>query len=173
MGEKKLEIQFAPDAVAAVIELSEGYPSSAHLIARDAAIFAAETSSRLVTTKDIKSAIVKAFTDADEHLRKKYERSLNSGRADEYRKVLMAIAHCRADQIKNRDIVESYKKYVKGDASDAQVRAFVSNLAAEDSSRLLQRTAPGVYKFTDPRLPGFIRLAQSFDRAHQLDIHAV
>ena len=167
MGEKKLGIQFEPDAVAAIIEISEGYPSSAHLIARDASIFAVETGSRQVSTKDIKSAIVKAFIDADEHVRKKYERSLTSGRADEYRKVLMAIAHCRADQIKNRDIVASYKTYVKGDATDAQVRAFVSNLAADDSSRLLQRTAPGVYKFTDPRLPGFIRLAQS---AHRLEL---
>jgi hypothetical protein len=173
MGEKKLGIQFNPEATAAIVEISEGYPASAHLVAGDAAAFAAEAGNRLVTVADVKSAIVKAFTDFDEQLRKKYERSLKSERAEEYRKVLMAIAHCRADQIKSRDILESYKERVKGAATEAQVRAFVNNLAADDTSRVLQRTAPGVYRFTDARLPGLIRLAESYERAKQLNVRAV
>jgi histone H3/H4 len=155
-GAKLLDLEFEDDAVTSIAQMSEGFARTTHQVARDAALFAVQGGRRTVTLGDVHRAVQR---DAD--LEDKLEDSIRGSNPAAYRDVLIAAARCDLNKLTTREVIASYREYVRGKASDASIRTLIGRLASDDNSRILQRDGEGGYQFADPRMREFIRLLPS------------
>ena len=79
---------------------------------------------------------------------------------EDYSKILLAAALCKTDEIEAKDIREKYKELYDTDISQGKLNNYFKRLVADDHTCILRRIAKGIYKFTDPRMPSFVKIAQ-------------
>ena len=57
-----------------------------------------------------------------------------------------------------KELRRSYKKLWSNDVTQGWLNNYLQKIVSDDDSNVLKRLAKGVYKFSDPRMPGYIKL---------------
>lgn len=157
-GQQKLGLQFSQNAIAKVVAVSSGYPHFAHLLALKASEDAVAEDRTYIHNSHIIKATDRAVGDAEGTLKNAYLEAIRSS-SDEYKKILLAAALCSEDEIMARKLREQYATFWNSEISQNSLNNYFQKLVADDESCILRRLAQGVYKFTDPRMPSFVRIA--------------
>lgn len=158
-GAEKVGLNFAPSAIRKIVKVSSGYPHFAHLLALKASEAAIGEGRKDIQLGHIQSATNDATGDAEGILRTKYNDAIRSSNTEEFKKILVAAATINQEEFSAANLRDSY--YVLWGAHIEQywLNNYLQKIVANDSSSILRRLAKGVYKFTDPRMPSYIRLA--------------
>lgn len=158
-GANRLKLAFKPEVIKKIISLSSGYPHFTQLLALKSAQEAVVEERKEISLSDLSNALDKSINDAEGTLRKNYFEAVRSTKED-YSKILLAAALCKADEIEAKDIREKYKELYDTDISQGKLNNYFKRLVADDHTCILRRIAKGIYKFTDPRMPSFVKIAQ-------------
>lgn len=159
-GAEKLGLEFEFPVVNAIVRLSSGYPHFAHLLSLKCAEEAIVSDSSTVTLRALHTAIREAVSDAEGSLRREYQEAVRSASTDMFKHVLLAAARIGSQREFNAANWRAEVKKITGKAiSQQELNNYLNRLVATDESCIIKRLGKGVYKFNDPRMPSFIKIA--------------
>lgn len=157
-GEKKLEISFTEGAKKWIVRVSSGYPHFTHLLALKSAEQAISENRVSINIHHIVSATEDAAGDSEGTLKAKYNNAARSSNTDEFKKILLAASICNTEEITAKQLRQEYKNLWKNKINQGWLNNYLQKIVSEDESNIIRRVAKGVYKFTDPRMPSYIKL---------------
>lgn len=164
-GAKKINIEFNPIVIAKIAIVSSGYPYFTHLLALKASEIVIADERNIVTIKDLEYATKQAIDNSEESLSLSYYESVNYKNREMYERILLAAATCREEHFKTSDIVRKYYDLYKESITTKQISSYLKNLVNDDTSKIIRRLYKGAYRFSDPRMPSYVKI----QRAHLPD----
>jgi hypothetical protein len=160
-GARKLSLTFHTQVVSSIVDLSAGYPHFTHLIALKCAEDAIASRRREVNLGDLNAALSRATQDAEGSLLRMYQRAVRSHGTSMYRTILLAAANIDASEFSAQELRRAVAE-VNGEAVTQQsMNNYLKRLVSAGSGTMMKRTAKGVYRFNDPRMPSYIRIASA------------
>lgn len=160
-GQKRLSLNFSKEAIDKIVNLSSGYPHFTHLIALKAAEEAISDERTSINVGHIIHATERARNGAENSLKNSYDKATISNMTEEYRRIVLAAALCKEDSFTASELRDSYMNIWKSSISQASLNNYFQKLVSMDGSCILRRIAKGIYKFSDPRMPSFVRIAEA------------
>lgn len=158
-GSKKVELKFSKAAVKKIANVSSGYAHFAHLLALKAAEKAICEQRKDISLGHINNATNDACGDAEGVLRTTYNNATRSSHTDEFKKILIAAASIVDSEFNSAELRSVYAKLWGVEVNQGWLNNYLQNIVSEGSDTILRRLAKGVYKFNDPRMPSYIKLA--------------
>ena len=162
-GSEKLGLDFEEQAIHAIGEFSAGYPYFTHLLALKCAEEAIAEGRSRITLRDLNPALNAAAQDAEGTLKTLYDTAVRSYQtADMYRLIVRAAAYCATDksEFTSRELREKIKLFSGESVSQNTLSNYFKKLVSNGEDKILQRLAIGVYRFSDPRMPSFVRIVE-------------
>lgn len=164
-GQKKLGLQFTSQAIQRIVAVSSGYPHFTHLLALKAAEDAIAESRKSINVSQVEMATRRAVEDAEGTLRRTYDEAIRSHGTDLYKKILLSASLCKDEEFAAKELRKSYEQIWKEPITQGSLNNYLQRLVSDDGKSILRRLAKGVYRFSDPRMPSYVRIAQ----AHIMD----
>lgn len=163
-GMKKLHLQFDSDVVNAIVKMSAGYPHFTHLLALKCAEDAIAENRSLISREHLEKAVFHAVEDAEETLRRTYEDAARSSGTDMYRNILCAAASLDKQEFSASELRNAVSALTNRPVQQTELNNYLKRLVSDSilvghSTTILRRIAKGVYRFNDPRIPSFIKIA--------------
>ena len=160
-GEQHCNISFDTSVKRKIISLSSGYAYYTHLLALKAAEETIADERVVVTKEDLRNAMNKAANDAEGSLKATYDNATRSSRKQEFKNIVIAAALCGDDEFTAKDLRDNYSKYTGHEISQNELNNYFSKLISREDKCILKRLGTGVYKFTDPRMASYVRIANN------------
>ncbi|MFQ9317273.1 AAA family ATPase [Dysgonomonas mossii] len=160
-GAYLLSLTFEKDVIYRIVRLSSGYAYFTHLLALKASEEAIIDERNIIRTNNLNFAIEKAINDCESSLQQLYERSIQSS-IERYKKILYAVSLCNDEFIRNKDIKIKYENKFGEPLSQSSLRSCISKIVSNSNDKILKRIYKGVYRFSDPRMASYIRIAQAY-----------
>lgn len=161
-GAEKLNLQFSDAAVNKIVSVSSGYAHFTHLLALKTAEDAIAEDRSVINVNHVEQSTRRAVEDAEGTLKRSYDEAVRSHGTEEYKKILLAAALCRAEEFAANSLRDMYLKLWNHEISQNSLNNYFKRLVSDDDSAILRRIAKGVYRFNDPRMPSYVRIAQSY-----------
>ena len=162
-GSEKLDLDFEEQAIRAIENLSAGYPHFTHLLALKCAEDAIAQDRSRISLRDLNHALNAAVQDAEGTLKLLYDTAVRSYQAaDMYRLIVRAAAYCATptSEFTSRELREKIKLFSGETVSQQVLNNYFKKLVSDGEDKILQRLAVGVYRFSDPRMPSFVRIVE-------------
>ncbi|NLO05639.1 MAG: ATP-binding protein [candidate division WS1 bacterium] len=157
-GSSACDIGFADDVVDRIVDFSAGYPHFAHLLGQKCAYHAIRLRDYHVHSHELSYALQDAVKEAEESLRIAYSDATSSAQAAGYTEILHALAYIPSTVFSKDDCRRYIQSYTKQDVNETLLDNAVRRFVAEDDSAVLKRVGSGLYCFTDPRMPSFLKM---------------
>lgn len=158
-GSKKARITFSDSATIKIANLSSGYPHFTHLLCLKCAEDAINANKSNITVDDLRKSIDSAVGDAEGTLRTTYEEATRSASTDMYRVTLLAAAYLENDEFSASSLRESIAEIQGSTINQGSLNNYLGKLCSDGDGTVFRRVAMGVYKFNDPRMPSYIKIA--------------
>lgn len=158
-GAGRVGLYFDDDATGAIVACSAGYPHFTHLLALKCSENAAATDRTRITKDDVVEAMDAARADAEGSLKEAYDAACRSYNTDMYRIVLVAAASIEAQEFSAEELRKAISSITGQYISQGALNNYFQRLVGSAGSSILRRMAKGVYRFTDPRMPSYVRIA--------------
>lgn len=157
-GAEKLGLKFTARAVSRIRSVSSGFAHFAHLLALKSAEAAIATDRVEIDVVHIKLATDDAMDDAEGTLRTKYNEVVRSSNTGEFVNILVSASMIDKDEFNAADLRGVYARIYGHERNQGWFNNFLVKIVSDGPDTILKRLAKGVYKFNDPRMPGFIKL---------------
>lgn len=158
-GAKKLKLTFVEPVIVAIIRMSSGYPHFTHLLALKCAEDAVAERRQVIGEENLAVAVRRAVEDAEETLRRTYENAARSSGTEMYRSILCAAAYIDKGEFTAADLRGAVSTRVGRPVKQTELNNYLQRLVSSDGTTIIRRVAKGVYRFNDPRIPSFIKIA--------------
>lgn len=159
-GAERLGLSFSEHATQAIVSLSAGYPHFTHLLALKCAEQAAAADRTLVSLDDLEYALAAAAGDAEGTLKRQYDDAVRSYQTDMYKTVVGAAAQCTVPDFRAGELRRKIKERYNVDITQPALNNYLQRLVSEGDATILRRLSKGVYRFNDPRMPSYVRIAE-------------
>lgn len=163
-GEKKLALRFTSQAKTRIVNVSSGYPHFTHLLALKAAEDAIADNRCEIGVANVEAATRRAVNDSEGRLRRTYDEACRSYNTDEYRHIVCAAAMIKSDEFTAASLRQKYLEIWGKAVLQTSLNNYLNRLVSNNEGTILRRIAKGVYRFNDPRMPSFIRIANMTDK---------
>lgn len=168
-GEKAAKLKFTGQAKKRIVTVSSGYPHFTHLLALKAAEDAVAEGRSEIGVAAIESATRRAVNDSEGRLKKQYDEACRSYGTDEYRQIICAAALLGAEEFTAAALREQYFRLWGKSIDQGSLNNYFIRLVSDADSTILRRIAKGVYRFNDPRMPSYVRIANMTDLSVEQD----
>jgi hypothetical protein len=159
-GSKRLDLSFRDDVLNKIVQLSAGYPHFTHLLALKCSEDAVAENYKYIEMDHLKKAMKRAVEASEGSLKRTYDRAVRSHATDKYGIILNAAASLDKTEFNAAELRDAIYRRAGEEISQQSLNNYFKKLVSSDSSRVLQRIAKGVYRFNDPRMPSYIKIAQ-------------
>lgn len=160
-GSRRAKLSFEPSVVNLIVKLSSGYAHFTHLLALKCAEEAIASNKKNIDRSCLSSAISLAVEDAEGSLKRAYSDAVRSYGTNMYNTVLFAASRLPKIEFTAEDLRKSVEKVSGSKLSQGALNNYLKRLVSDDNSRILKRMSKGVYKFCDPRMPSYIKIANA------------
>lgn len=160
-GEEKTGLAFSNSASSRIVAVSSGYPHFTHLLCLKAAEDAIAEERAIIDSENLDAATRRAVEDAEGSLRNSYGNATRSFGTDEFKKILLAAATCNPEEFSAAELRQKYHALWGSGITQGNLNNHFKRLVSDDGSAVLRRLAKGVYRFSDPRMPSYVRIAQA------------
>lgn len=158
-GSRKLKLIFDEDVLHKIVELSAGYPHFTHLLALKCAENAIADGFGRITIEHLRTAMHSAVDDAEGSLKRTYDNATRSYGTNMYEIILRAATNLNKTEFSAEELRRSIKEITGEEIPQQSLNNYFKRLVSEETSTILRRTAKGVYRFNDPRMPSYIKIA--------------
>lgn len=158
-GAKKLKLDFDGTVSQTIVRLSAGYPHFTHLLALKCAENAIAEARGVIGEQHLQAALDSAVEDAEGGLRRRYDNATRSHNTDMYNKVIHAAATIPRVEFSAETLRAAIEKLTGEKITQGSLANYLNRLVGDDESAIFHRQAKGVYRFADPRMPSFVKIA--------------
>ena len=162
-GSEKLGLDFEEQVIRDIEKNSDGFPFMTHLLALKCAENAIIQDRNRITLEDLMHAFKAAALDVEGTLNNYYSTAVRSYRKEEmYRLIVLAAAYCAASgpEFTSQDLRDKIKELSGKDVSQQNLNNHFKKLMSDGKDKIFQRLSVGVYRFSDPRMPSFVRISE-------------
>lgn len=160
-GAKKAKLLFDESVITMIAKLSSGYAHFTHLLALKCAEEAISRNTNMIDRNCLNDAIKLAVEDAEGSLKRNYAEAIRSYGTDMYKTVLLAAARLTRVEFTADQLRQNVEKIQGEPITQGALNNYLKRLVSDDNSCILKRMAKGVYKFCDPRMPSYIKIANA------------
>lgn len=158
-GEDALGLRFTHQAKTRIVTVSSGYPHFTHLLALKAAEDAIAEERAEIGVAGVEAATRRAVDDSEGRLKRQYDEACRSYGTDEYRHIVCAAALLGSEEFTAAQLRDRYNKLWARRIDQNSLNNYFNRLVSEGDGTILRRLAKGVYRFNDPRMPSYVRIA--------------
>ncbi|SMP81496.1 hypothetical protein SAMN06295888_1402 [Desulfonatronum zhilinae] len=158
-GEKALGLRFTPQAKTRIVNVSSGYPHFTHLLALKAAEDAIAEGRTEIGVASVEAATRRAVDDSEGRLKRQYDEACRSYGTDEYHHIVCAAALLGSEEFTAAELRVQYGNLWERRIDQNSLNNYFHRLVSDGDGTILRRIAKGVYRFNDPRMPSFVRIA--------------
>lgn len=159
-GAERLRLVFSGEATGGIVQLSAGYPHFTHLLALKCAEQAVAEGRTVVSLDDLQYALTAAAADAEGTLKRQYDDAVRSYQTEMYKVVLGAAAHCTVPDFRAAELRRMIKLRYDVNITQPALNNYLQRLVSDGDATVLRRLSKGVYRFNDPRMPSYVRIAE-------------
>ncbi len=155
-------LSFDHDVINMIVKVSNGYPYFTHLLALKCAEEAIVASRSTIRKEDLQNSTQLAAEGAEGSLKNAYQDAIRSHWGDGalYKYILLAAATLGTHEFSAKDLRAKVCELCGRDVTQTQLNNFYKGLIS-DQGTVLRRLSKGVYCFSDPRMPSYIRIANA------------
>jgi Cdc6-like AAA superfamily ATPase len=154
-GGAKVGLVFDNDVIEAIAEVSGGYAHYTHLLALKCSEEVIALGRKRVDMAVLKLAMGLAMSEAEESLSSAYGDATRSSANEKSRIILKAAVLLNKIEFTRSELNDK----VRAISRENIVQSYLNRLVSSDGHTILRRMQKGVYRFTDPRMPGYIKIA--------------
>lgn len=158
-GETELGLDFSKTVKKKIIKASSGYPHFTHLLALKCAENAISEDREKIKQIHFEKALREAREDAEGTLSRSYKTATRSHKTEMYEVVLKAAARLGGQEFTAADLRNEIQEITGEEITQKSLNNYFKRLVSDDGSAVLKRISKGVYKFSDPRMPSYVRIA--------------
>ena len=160
-GSKITGLDFEEQVIRDIEINSDGFPFITHLLALKCAENAIIQDRYRITLEDLKPALEAAALDYEGTLNNNYSTAVRSSQKGEmYRLIVVAAAFCSESgpEFTSQDLRDKIKRLNGNDDFQSDLSYYLNQLISGGKENILQRVGKGIYRFSDPRMPSFVRM---------------
>lgn len=158
-GAYKLGISFEEEVTNKIVKLSAGYPHFTHLLALKCAEDAVAEGYSPIEMKHLATAIHRAVSEYEGALKRNYDSAIISSNTDMYHVILVAAANLDKPEFSAEDLRNEICRITGKSVSQQSLSNYFKKLVSENNSTIFRRVAKGMYRFNDPRMSSYIKIA--------------
>ncbi|MCG5510208.1 ATP-binding protein [Ectothiorhodospira lacustris] len=158
-GGIRIGVKFSQSAIRKIVNVSAGYAHFTHLLSLKASEKAIGEGRGEIALGHIQAATDDACGDAEGVLRTAYNEATRSSNTEEFRKILIAASSITDVEFKSSSLRLAYERLWGVEINQGWLNNYLQKIVSDGNHTILRRLAKGVYKFNDPRMPSYIRLA--------------
>lgn len=163
-GEKQVNLHFTAQAKSKIVNVSSGYPHFTHLLALKSAEDAIAEGRNEITVFNVEAATRRAVNDSEGRLKRVYDTACRSYNTEEYRYIVCAAAMLGTDEFTASELRKKYQEIWGKPILQTSLNNYFNRLVSDNDTTILRRIAKGVYRFSDPRMPSYVRIANMTDQ---------
>ena len=110
---------------------------------------------------DLEFALQAAVEEAEGALKRRYNNGIRSSGTDLYRVILMAAATIGQGEFSAQGLRAAIAAITGETISQGSLNNYFKRLVSTDGSTVLRRVGKGFYRFEDPRMLSFVRIANA------------
>lgn len=160
-GMEKLRIVPTEKVIETIVDVSAGYPHFTHLICLKCAENAIVSKKMSVTMPCLEKALKDAVEESEGALKRRFDSTLRGLKhGAEYRSILLAASHCDIPDFTLSSLRSKLSDRFNIDIPSKIVSRYMSNMIVNRRKGVFNRVGKGVYRFSDPRMPSFIKMVE-------------
>ncbi len=164
-GAQILGLEFTEATKVRMVELSDRMPFYLHLLATESAKSALERGSNKVTPEDLRRGSAAAAEDSVLSLREAYEHAILSVKQSAiYRRSIWALAALAGTSHTVAEITTAVNEIAETEGQAAvtpqAVGQALKKLSTQEKGEILETRTMGIYRFHQPLMKGFVRVAR-------------
>lgn len=146
------------DVVRHIAQLAGGYPYFAHLVALKCVEDALGENRKHIRLHHLPTALKSAALEAEQTLRSAFEAATSSATTRMFRIVVDAASRFGTENFSAADLRGKIKELHGKEVVQAALNNLFKKLVGDNHQRILHRVAKGTYRFSDPRMPSFVKI---------------
>lgn len=160
-GEMGLDLVFNNEVKTSIIEISNGFPYFTHLIGKESADVALSEGKGEIDMEILSVALQRAVINTEGQLKRDYDNAVISSRTDVYPSILYAAAKFKENKFTIQDWIAQIKTDTGRMLNNNHMSNYIGRFTKKDKGAVITKTARGVYKISDPRMPSYIKMVNS------------
>jgi len=158
-GMEKLRLLPSEGVVDRIVGISAGYPHFAHLICLKCAENAIVAGRRRIDLDDLADALVDAVAESEGALRRRYENTIRGVKHEaEYVSIMRAATECPVPEFRLSNLHRRLEERLGASIPMAQLSRYMTSMLATRDRGVFVRVSKGVYMWSDPRMPSFVKM---------------
>ncbi len=163
-GMRKLSLRPDDAVVDKIVDISAGYPHFAHLVSLKCAESAILSKNKHITKETLKGALDESVKDSEGALQRMLESTLRAlNKPQEYKFLLLTASYCSTPEFRSSELRDKLQEKFGIDVDSKALSRRLTKLTEGDRVTILEKPARGCFKFTDPRMPSFLKMALNTD----------
>ncbi|OPX78954.1 MAG: Archaeal ATPase [Methanosaeta sp. PtaB.Bin087] len=158
-GAEELRLYFDEKLINKIVQLSGRYPHFTHLLALKCAENAVAEGYTRIGMDHLAMAIRSAVNEYEGALKRTYDRAVLSFSTDMYRVILVSAACLDKTEFSAEDLRNEIQKQIGSPILQQSLNNYLKKLVSANDSTIFRRVAKGIYRFNDPRMPSYIKIA--------------
>lgn len=154
----KPAMDFDSEVVKQIAQLANGYPYFAHLIALKCVEDAIRESRKHIRIHHLPNALISATSEAEQSLRLAFDTATSSATTTMFRIVVDAASRFGVENFSAADLRGQVKEINGVGITQGALNNLFKKLVGDNHQRILHRVAKGTYRFSDPRMPSFVKM---------------
>lgn len=151
-------MDFDREVVRRIAQLSGGYPYFAHLCALKCVEDALRENRKFIRTHHLPQALKSAALEAEQSLRASFDLATSSATTGMFRVVVDAASQFGSENFSAADLRGKIQSLTDKDITQSALNNLFKKLVSDNHARILHRVAKGTYRFSDPRMPSYVRI---------------
>ena len=156
-GSAKVGLVFDEDVIQAIAEVSGGYAHYTHLLALKCSEEVIASRRNRVDMPMLKLAMGLAMNEAEESLSTAYANATRSSANQKSKTLLRAAVMLNKAEFTRSELNDKVRAISHEDID----QSYLNRLVSADGRTILRRMKNGVYRFADPRMPGYVKIANA------------
>ena len=157
-GAERLDLSFDEDVKNTIVKASIGFPYFTHLLGLKSVIATIQKDLDCVSMEEYNEGLELALRSMDRSLQDSYKEAIGDSNNLVKRQLLYCVATANTEEITTRQIKALHEKEYGIQLDTVNINYNLSKAMGNDSSALLRRMRKGVYVFSNPLMPVYIRL---------------
>ena len=154
----KPPMDFDDDVTKRIVQLANGYPYFAHLIALKCVEDALAENRKHIRVHHLPSALISATSEAEQTLRSTFDAATSSATTNMYRVVVDAASRFGVENFSAADLRRKIQEINEKSITQGALNNLFKKLVDDNHECILHRVAKGTYRFSDPRMPSFVKI---------------
>ena len=153
------------DVIDRITDISAGLPHFTHLICLKCAEASVTSGNKHINLDVLAAALAESVKDSENALKDTYTNCVHSfNKPQEYKVILLGAAYCKNADFRAFDVLQQLADKIGLVVDAAVITRRLTAISRKECNRIVEKSGRGHFRFTDPRMPSFVKMVYGVDK---------